>query len=73
MPRVFRVLKADLSRRGDGAGGDPHGVDAPVGVLVDLDVGPLPPGLQVSGCVEQIQHLFVVQLKCREGKKERKK
>lgn len=53
-------LGADLSRRGDGAGGDPHGVDASVGVLVDLDVGSLLPGLNVSRRVKQVQHLLVV-------------
>lgn len=62
---MWRLLKADLSSRGDGTGGDPHGVDAPIGVLMDFDVGPLPPGLQVSGRVKQIQNLFVVQLEGR--------
>lgn len=56
------VLKSDLSRRGDGAGGNPHSIDASVGVLVDFDVGPLFPGLDVSCGVEQVQHLLVVQL-----------
>lgn len=69
---MFWLLKADLSSRGHGAGGDPHGVDAPVGVLVDFDVGSLPPGLLVSGRVEQIQHLFVVQLESRREKKKRR-
>lgn len=62
---AFRALwdvKEDLSCRGDGASGDPHGVDASVGVLVDLDVGSLLPGLDVSRRVEQVQHLLVVQL-----------
>lgn len=40
--------EADLSRRGDGASGDAHGVDASIGVLVDFDVGSLFPGLDVS-------------------------
>lgn len=53
---------SDLGLRGDGASGDAHGVNASVGVLVDLDVGSVLPGLDVSRRVEQVQHLLVVQL-----------
>lgn len=59
----FQVFETDLCCRGDGAGGDPHRVDASIGVLVDFDVGFLLPGLEVSSCVEQIEHLLVVKLK----------
>lgn len=59
---TFRGVEADLSCRGDGASGHPDGVDAAVGVLVDFDVGPLLPGLDVSHRVKQVQHLLVVQL-----------
>lgn len=52
----------NLSCRRDGARGHTNGVDASVGVLVDLDVGSLFSGFGVSCCVEQIQHFFVVQL-----------
>lgn len=60
--RTFWGVEADLSCRGDGASGHPDGVDATVGVLVDFDVGPLLPGLDVSHRVKQVQHLLVVQL-----------
>jgi len=57
-----QTVKADLRCGGDGARGDPHGVDAAVGVLVDLDLGSLLLGLDVPRRVEQVQHLLVVQL-----------
>ena len=46
----------------DQSGGDPGGVDAAVGVLVDLDVGLAAAAVQVFGGVEQVQDLLVVQL-----------
>lgn len=58
-------VKSDLGLRGDGAGGDPDGVDASIGVFVDLNIGLLFPGLEVPRRVEQVQHLLVVQLESR--------
>lgn len=55
--------KTDLSRRGHGAGRDPNGVDASVGVFVDFDVGLVLPRFDVSRRIEQVQHLLVVQLR----------
>lgn len=47
----------------DHSGGDTGGVDAPVGVLVNLDVGLLAATLYVLGAVKQVQDLLVVQLR----------
>lgn len=58
---TFRC-EADLGCGGDSAGGDPHGVDASIGILVDFDVGLLFPGFEVSCRVEQVQHFLIVQL-----------
>ena len=57
---LFPSVKADLLCSGDGAGGDPHGVDASAGVLVDFDGGSHLLGLDVSRRVEQVEHLLVV-------------
>ena len=52
-------MQAHLFLGGHGAGGDPHGVDAPRRVLVDLDVGLL---LGVPDRVNQVQDVLVVEL-----------
>lgn len=58
----YNKIWTNLSCRRDGARGHADGVDASVGVLVDLDVGSLFSGFGVSCCVEQVQHFLVVQL-----------
>lgn len=60
-------MEADLSCGGDRASGDPHGVDASAGVLVDFDVGLLLSVLDVSLRVKQVQHLLVVQLEIKQN------
>lgn len=58
----YNKIWTNLSCRRDSARGHADGVDASVGVLVDLDVGSLFSGFGVSCCVEQVQHFLVVQL-----------
>lgn len=50
----------------DETGGDAGGVDAAVGVLVDLDVGPAVAGVRVAGAIEEVEDLLVVELRGRE-------
>lgn len=54
--------RAHLLLGADQAGRDACGVDAAVGVLVDLDVGPAVAGVRVTGAVKQVQDLLVVEL-----------
>lgn len=53
---------AHLLLGADEAGGDARGVDAAVGILVDLDVGPAVAGVRVAGAVEEVEDLLVVEL-----------
>lgn len=46
----------------DEAGGDSGSVDAPAGVLVDLDIGLTVPGVRVPCAVKQVQDLLIVEL-----------
>lgn len=59
--------RTHLLLRVDQSGGDAGGVDAAIGVLVDLDVGLPAAAVQVLGAVEQVQDLLVVELRHRGG------
>lgn len=46
----------------DEAGSDTRGVDATIPILVDLDVGPAVAGIRVTGAIEQVEDLLIVEL-----------
>lgn len=50
------LLGVDETRR------DTCGIDATVGILMDLDVGPAVAGIGVTGAIEQVKDLFIVEL-----------
>lgn len=46
----------------DEAGRDACGIDAAIGILVDLDVGPAVASVRVTSAIKQVEDLLVVEL-----------